>query len=325
MDVSDVATICMPSVVSIINTYTTAYNYFGQRYEETSQASGTGIIIGQSETELLIVTNYHVIANADRLDVTFIDTTSAVANLKGYDEDMDIAVVAIQLADMSDSTIQSIAIAILGDSDSLKVGEPAIAIGNALGYGQSVTLGVISALNRELMIDGVNHVLIQTDAAINPGNSGGALVNSRGEVIGINSNKIGGSTVEGMGYAIPISLVRDLIDELSLKETLIKVESGQEGYLGIYGMNVTDEVYEMYDIPKGAYITQVIEGGAAETAGLMRGDIITALEDKQIESMEDLSRYLQYYAAGTRVTITYQRKENGYYREHTVSLTLGEK
>lgn len=325
MDVSDVATICMPSVVSIINTYTTAYNYFGQRYEETSQASGTGIIIGQSETELLIVTNYHVIANADRLDVTFIDTTSAVANLKGYDEDMDIAVVAIQLADMSDSTIQSIAIAILGDSDSLKVGEPAIAIGNALGYGQSVTLGVISALNRELMIDGVNHVLIQTDAAINPGNSGGALVNSRGEVIGINSNKIGGSTVEGMGYAIPISLVRDLIDELSLKETLIKVESGQEGYLGIYGMNVTDEVYEMYDIPKGAYITQVIEGGAAETAGLMRGDIITALEDKQIESMEDLSRYLQYYAAGTRVTITYQRKENGYYREHTVSLTLGER
>lgn len=324
-DVSDVAAMCMPSVVKIINNFTNRYTQFGQSYSEDAQASGTGIIIGQSETELLIVTNYHVIADSKRLDVTFIDEETVTANVKGYDEDMDIAVIAIQLSSMSDKTIQSIAIAILGDSDSLRVGEPAIAIGNALGYGQSVTLGVISALNREVVIGGVKHILIQTDAAINPGNSGGALVNTRGEVVGINSSKVGGSSVEGMGYAIPITLVKNLIEELSLKETLIKVEEGQEGYLGIYGMNVTDEVSQMYDMPRGAYISQVIDGGAAEAAGLMRGDIIIAMEDKPVTCMEDLTGYLQYYPAGTTVSVTFMRRENGVYVQYKVQLTLGHK
>lgn len=324
-DVSAVAEMCMPSVISIVNDFTETYTIYGQRYEQPGQSSGSGIIIGQSDTELLLVTNYHVVAGADKLTITFIDKTTAQASIKGYEEDMDIAVIAIQLADLTDETLGKIAIAVLGDSDALKVGEAAIAIGNALGYGQSVTLGVISALNRELEIEGTYHTLLQTDAAINPGNSGGALLNIRGEVIGINSNKIGGSVVEGMGYAIPISLVKDLIEELSLKETLIKVEDGQEGYLGIYGMDVSEEVASMYDIPKGVYISQAIEGGAAEKAGLIRGDIITALQGNKIHGMTDLSNLLQYYSVGTKVEVTIQRKENGLYSEKNVTLTLGSK
>lgn len=324
-DVSDVAEMCMPSVISIVNDFTETYTIYGQRYEQPGQSSGSGIIIGQSETELLLVTNYHVVEGADKLTITFIDKTTAEASIKGYEEEMDIAVIAIQLSDLTDETLGNIAIAVLGDSDTLKVGEAAIAIGNALGYGQSVTLGVISALNRELEIEGTYHTLLQTDAAINPGNSGGALLNTRGEVIGINSNKIGGSVVEGMGYAIPISLVKDLIEELSLKETLIKVEDGQEGYLGIYGMDVSEDVAAMYDIPKGVYISQPIEGGAADAAGLLRGDIITALGGNKVRGMTDLTNLLQYYAVGTEVEVTIQRKENGYYVEKSVKLILGSK
>lgn len=323
MDVSDVAAMCMPSIVSIQNNYTTVYNYYGQRYEQESQASGSGIIIGQSDTELLLVTNYHVVADADELIVTFIDESTANANMKGYDADMDIAVISISLSSLTNDTLDAIAIAVLGDSDDAEVGEPAIAIGNALGYGQSVTLGIISALNRELEMDGVTHTLVQTDAAINPGNSGGALLNMNGEVIGINSNKIGGETIEGMGYAIPITLVRDLIEELSLKDTLVKVEDGKQGYLGIYGQDVTDEVVEMYGIPKGVSISQVIEGSAAETAGLQRGDIITRLDETTITSMDDLVNLLQYYEAGTTVQITISRRINGAYEESVISLNLG--
>ena len=221
--------------------------------------------------------------------------------------------------------MEAIAIAVLGDSDALEVGEPAIAIGNALGYGQSVTTGVISAVNRELEIEGVMHTLVQTDAAINPGNSGGALLNLNGEVVGINSNKIGGTTIEGMGYAIPISLVKELIEELSLKETLIKVEEGKEGYLGIYGQNVTDDVSSMYEIPIGVYISQVIEDSGAEAAGLRRGDIIVKLNDTTIKSMDDLTGILQYYEAGTTVQITIQRKKAGIYQEKVVDLVLGKR
>lgn len=325
-DVSGVAASCMPSVVSIVNSYTTQYSYFGQIYEEKSQASGSGIIIGQSEEELLLVTNYHVIANTDELTVTFIDGKTAEAYVKGFDEAVDIAVISIPLNTLETSTKESIAIAVLGDSDTLQVGEPAIAIGNALGYGQSVTLGVISALNRELaMDDNVTHTLVQTDAAINPGNSGGALLNIDGEVIGINSNKIGGTTVEGMGYAIPISMVKDLIDELSLKDTLMKVEEGEEGYLGIYGQDVTEQAASMYDAHVGVYVYSVSEGSAAEKAGLQRGDIIVSLDENEINDMSDLTNILHYYAAGTTVDLKVYRKVSGIYNEITVPITLGKK
>lgn len=324
-DVRGVVKRCMPSVVTIVNTYTAEYSYWGQSYEQEEQSSGTGIIIGQSDTELLLVSNHHVVADADELIITFIDGTTAEAHIKGSDADMDIAVIAISLNTLTQETMEAIAIAVLGDSDTLEVGEPAIAIGNALGYGQSVTTGVISAVNRELEIEGVMHTLVQTDAAINPGNSGGALLNLNGEVVGINSNKIGGTTIEGMGYAIPISLVKELIEELSLKETLIKVEEGKEGYLGIYGQNVTDDVSSMYEIPIGVYISQVIEDSGAEDAGLRRGDIIVKLNDTTIKSMDDLTGILQYYEAGTTVQITIQRKKAGIYQEKVVDLVLGKR
>lgn len=325
IDVSDVVKKCMPSAVSIVNTYTTTVNYYGQRYEQTGQAGGTGIIIGQSDTELLLVTNYHVVADTDELMITFIDETTAQAYIKGYDENVDIAVIAIPLTSLTNDTLNAIAIAVLGDSDALEVGEPAIVIGNAMGYGQSVTSGVISALNRELVIDNVTRTLIQTDAAINPGNSGGALLNMQGEVVGISSNKIGATTVEGMCYAIPISLVKDLIEELSLKETLVKVEEGSEGYMGIYGQNVTTDVNEMYDIPIGVYISSVIEGEAAEACGLQRGDVITAINGTTITTMDELTSLLEYYAAGTTIELTVQSKETGAYVEKTVQLTLGQR
>ncbi len=323
MTPAQVAKTCMPAVVSIINTFTETYTYFGQKYSETGRASGTGIIIGQSRDELLIVTNYHVIEAQESLEITFIDETTAAAYVKGYDETMDIAVISVRLSELSEATMGEIAVAILGDSDTLEVGESAVAIGNALGYGQSVTVGVISALNREVEIDGSVHTLIQTDAAINPGNSGGALLNLHGEVIGINSSKIGGSAVEGMCYAIPISLVKDLIEQLSLQETLIRVESGQEGYLGIYGQDVDDEVASLYDIPKGVYISQVIEGEAAFFAGLQKGDIITSIAGRTITGMDELTSLLKYHAAGTEVEVIYQRKMDGFYQEQKATVVLG--
>ena len=325
MDASGVAELCMPSMVAIVNTYTESYTYWGQKYTQTAQASGTGIIIGQTSDELLIVSNYHVVEDCESLEITFIDDTTANAYMKGYDEEMDIAVVSVQLQYLSEDTLNNIAVAVLGDSDTVKVGEPAIVIGNALGYGQSVTAGIISALNRDLTIDGNDYTLIQTDAAINPGNSGGALLNAYGQVIGISSSKIGAETVEGMCYAIPISLVKDLIAELSLKETMIRVESGQEGYLGIYGQDVDSNVSAMYDIPQGVYISQVIEGLAAEKAGLQKGDIIVSLAGSTITSMEDLTHLLQYHAAGTDVEVVIERKVFGVYTEMTLTVTLGSK
>ncbi len=330
-DVTEVVQNAMPSIVSINNTYTSTATYFGQVYSEEQTASGSGIIVGQNDTELLIVTNYHVIEGADTLEVSFYDgdtdesnNTYVEAAVKGTDSDMDLAVIAVQLEDMTSDQLSMISIATLGDSDSLTVGEPAIAIGNALGYGQSVTTGVISALNRVIELDDdTTGTFIQTDAAINPGNSGGALLNMNGEVIGINSNKIGGTTIEGMGYAIPISTAIPIINELMNEETKIKVSEEEQGYIGISGVTVTTDVSEVYSMPQGVYVAQVSEGGGAANAGIQKGDIITALNGEEISSMEDLKGRLEYYAAGTTVTLTVERANNaGGYDEYTFEVTL---
>ena len=323
-DVTNVVEAVMPSVVSITNTSVVTQSFWGQQFQSENQSSGSGIIVGENDTELLIVTNNHVIADSTELKVQFIDGSVADAKVKGTDANMDLAVIAVSLKSLSNETISNISIAILGDSESLKVGEPAIAIGNALGYGQSVTTGVISALNRQIAMseDGsTSGTLIQTDAAINPGNSGGALLNVRGEVVGINSNKIGGSTIEGMGYAIPISNAKPIIEELMNRETKDKVDVAKKGYLGISGLNVTQDVASMYGMPVGVYIAQVYNGGAAN-AGMQKGDIITAFDGSSVTTMEDLQGYLEYYEAGETVSVTIQRPEGGEYVEYKLAVTL---
>ena len=322
-DVTDVVEEVMPSVVSINNYYTASGDFYGQTYSEEAQASGSGIIVGENETELLVVTNYHVVADADTLEVQFIDGETVEAQIKGSDSDIDLAIIAIPLDSLLDSTKESIAVANLGDSDSLKVGEPAIAIGNALGYGQSVTTGVISALNRELTVEDVTNNLIQTDAAINPGNSGGALLNVKGEVIGINSNKIGGDVIEGMGYAIPISEAIPIIEELMTKETKVKIAEENRGYLGISGVDVTTDVSEVYGIPEGISVQKVYEGTAAAQAGLMKGDIITEFDGTSVNSMAELVTMLEYYAQGDTVQIVIMQLGQDGYESKTVELTLG--
>lgn len=325
-DVSGVVSAVMPSVVSINNTYTETLSYFGQSMTNEAEASGSGIIVGENDSELLIVTNYHVIADADKLMVQFVEGSEAEASVKGTDADMDLAVIAVPLEDILSSTLNQIAVATLGDSDSLKVGEPAIAIGNSLGYGQSVTTGVISALDRDMELsDGSTGTFIQTDAAINPGNSGGALLNMKGEVIGINSNKIGGSVIEGMGYAIPISAASPIIADLMLRETKNKVAEEERGFLGISGISVTNEVSSTYGMPEGVYIAQVYENTAAEKAGLVKGDIITEFDGIKISSMDELQRQLEYYAKGDTVEITVMTIGSGGYRSKTVDITLGNK
>lgn len=323
-DVTNVVDAVMPSVVSITNTSVVTQSFWGQQFQSENQYSGSGIIVGENDTELLIVTNNHVIADSTELKVQFIDGSIADAKVKGTDANMDLAVIAVSLKSLSNETISNISIAILGDSESLKVGEPAIAIGNALGYGQSVTTGVISALNRQIAMseDGsTSGTLIQTDAAINPGNSGGALLNVRGEVVGINSNKIGGSTIEGMGYAIPISNAKPIIEELMNRETKDKVDVAKKGYLGISGLNVTQDVASMYGMPVGVYIAQVYNGGAAN-AGMQKGDIITTFDGSSVTTMEDLQGYLEYYEAGKTVSVTIQRPEGGEYVEYKLAVTL---
>lgn len=322
-DVTGVVEKVMPSVVSITNVYTEESNFFGQKLESQNQASGSGIIVGESDTELLVVTNAHVISEADTLSVQFIDGEQAQAQIKGYDSDKDLAVIAVSLDEIGSTTKDSISVATLGDSDSLTVGEPVVAIGNALGYGQSVTTGVVSALDREL--EGTNNKLIQTDAAINPGNSGGALVNIGGEVIGINSNKIGGTAVEGMGYAIPISSAKPIIEDLMTKTTKVKVAEGEKAYLGISGVNVTEEVSQMYGMPKGVYVGQVYEGTAAQKAGLVKGDIITKFDGSSVASMEELQKMMEYYPAGSEVEITIQQGSPNGYQEKKVTVVLGSK
>ena len=324
-DVSGVVADVMPSVVSIINNFTVTRYFWGSQYSEEAEASGSGIIIGENDKELIIATNNHVIDNADKIRVIFIDNTEAEAHIKGADADMDIAVIAVSKDSLEKSTAAAISIATLGDSDKLKVGEPAIAIGNALGYGQSVTTGVISALNRELEISEgeFSQGFIQTDAAINPGNSGGALLNVNGEVIGINSNKIGGSTVEGMGYAIPISKALPIIDDLKTKKTKSTVAEDNRGYLGISGRGVSAEMAELYDFPQGVYVYDVYPGTGAEKANLRKGDIITKFEGTTLDSMEKLQGLLAYYEAGDTVKLTIERlDEGGKYQPTEVSIQL---
>ena len=326
-DVTEVVENVMPSVVSITNIYTETTSFWGQSFSSEAQSSGSGIIIGENDSELLIVSNYHVVQDADTLKVQFINDEVFDAQVKGSDSNMDLAVIAVKLEDLDADTKDAISIAKMGDSESLKVGEPAIAIGNALGYGQSVTTGVISALDRQIEMsdDGsISGELIQTDAAINPGNSGGALLNVKGEVIGINSNKIGGGVIEGMGYAIPISSAEPIIENLMSKETKSKVDIEKKGYLGISGINVTSDVANMYGMPEGVYVTQVYEDTAAEQAGMLNGDIIVGFEGSTVGGMEDLQGYLEYYEIGETVEVTIMRASGGEYTEQVLQVVLGE-
>lgn len=326
---SDVATIAknaMPSIVSITNmSVQEVQSFFGGTQQQESTSVGSGIIIGQTDSELLILTNNHVVEGNEKLTVSFVDNESVEANVKGTDSTKDLAVVAVKISDVKDSTMDEIAVATMGDSSKLEVGEQVVAIGNALGYGQSVTSGIVSATERTL--DGYEGgTLIQTDAAINPGNSGGALLNSNGEVIGINTAKVATDSVEGMGYAIPISDASDTIQNLMNQETKTKVSEAEQGYLGIQGVDVSDESAKMYIMPTGVYISDVVKNGGAQQAGLTKGSVITGLEGTTISDMNSLKEQLQYYRVGDKVKVTVQVPgNNGEYTEKTVEVTLGSK
>ncbi|SHO52147.1 S1C family serine protease [Anaerocolumna xylanovorans] len=319
-DVTDVIDRTMPSIVQITTTYNQVYNdWFGQEYNEESQGGGSGIIVGKNEKELLIATNNHVVEGADPIKVKFIDGTEAEAIIKGTDSVADIAVISIDLTKIKSSTMDKISIAKLGDSNSIKVGEMAIAIGNALGYGQSTTVGYISAKDREVQVDDKKMVLLQTDAAINPGNSGGALLNLKGEVIGINTVKYSSSEVEGMGFAIPISRATPIIDELMSREILTENE---KGYLGVYPQDVTEDVAKMYNWPVGVFVKEIISGGSADKAGIVAGDIITKINDTEITASTQLKEKVNSYRAGTKITVTLMRNVNGKFTEKTIAVTL---
>ncbi len=325
-DVTKVVDAVMPSVVSIFGTYEVTENYWGFEMQRREDGSGSGIIVGENDEELLVVTNNHVVADSTSLSVQFIDNETYSAVVKGTDADADLAVIAVRMTELRDATKEKIRIATLGDSDTLKVGEPAIAIGNALGYGQSVTCGVISAVNRAYSQDedGQSAMLIQTDAAINPGNSGGALLNIYGQVIGINSNKIGGMVIEGMGYAIPISTAKPILEELMNKKTRLPVDENQKGYLGISGINVTEDVRDTYGLPIGVYIAQVFDGTPAQRIGLKKGDIITAFDGEPVTTMEELSKLLDATSAGTEVELVVQVQvaPGALYDEQVMYVTL---
>ena len=324
-DVTQVVEAVMPACVSITNNFTqTVQDFWGQTYSQDETASGSGIIIGENEQELLIVTNNHVVDSTEQLYVQFINGETVEAQVKGTDASADLAVVAVKLDTIANSTKQEICIARMGDSDSLKIGEPAIAIGNALGYGQSVTTGVISALNRKIESSNSEEgtSLIQTDAAINPGNSGGALLNMRGEVIGINSNKIGGSSIEGMGYAIPISTARPIIEDLMERQTRTKYSEEERGYLGISCINVTSDLSENFSMPQGIFVAQVYSGTGAEAAGLVRGNIVVAFDGVTVQNQEELTKQMQYYKAGESVEITIMVNSANGYQQKNVTVTL---
>ena len=343
LDVSDIAAEAMPSVVSITTkSIQEVQNYYGMfgmyggyapSQEEEVEGSGSGIIIGKNDEELLIATNYHVVEGADTLSVSFIDNNSYEGTVKGYEENKDLAVVSIPLEDISDDTMDQISIATIGSSDDLVVGEQVIAIGNALGYGQSVTTGIVSAKNRKMDStsgsfssdeddnrNGVN--LIQTDAAINPGNSGGALLNMKGEVVGINSAKLASTEVEGMGYAIAVSDVSDILENRMNEEPREKLEEGENGVLGISGRTVSEEG-QVYGIPQGVFVGEVTEGGPAEEAGIKVNSIITEFAGKSVVSIDQLVNYLQYYEPGEEVEVVLQVPDGESYTEKTVTVTLG--
>ena len=324
--VSAIAEAAMPSLVAITNkSVQEMQSMFGQTQAYESESSGSGIIIGKTDTELLMVTNNHVVSGAQDLSVGFADESVAEAAVKGTDADHDIAVIAVKLSDLSEDTLSAIKVIEIGSSSNLEVGEQVVAIGNALGYGQSVTTGIVSALNREVTIDNTANTLIQTDAAINPGNSGGALLNMSGQLVGINSAKYSDTSVEGMGYAIPVDDVVDIIENLMNRQVRTeKAAEGERGFLGISVQDVTSEVSQAYDMPKGVYITSVETGSAAEQVGLQKGDIITKFDGTSVSALADLKEQLAYYKTGEQVEITYSTRENGQYAEKTATVTLGQ-
>ena len=345
LDVSEIVSEALPSIVSITTkSVQEVQNYFGmygmygyapQQQEQEVEGSGSGIIVGKNDDELLIATNYHVVEGADTLSVAFTDGNAVEASVKGFDEERDLAVVSVSLDDVKDDTMDAISIAKIGSSDDLKVGEQVIAIGNALGYGQSVTTGIVSAKNRRMdsdnntvtdgsddSSDGVN--LIQTDAAINPGNSGGALLNMEGEVVGINSAKLASTEVEGMGYAIAISDVTDILQNLMNETSRDKLDDSEHGVLGIEGSSVSSEAVQMYGIPAGVFVKKVTEGGAADKAGLKANSVITEFNGKAVSSIDQLSEYLSYYEPDEEVELTVQVPHGTSYKEETVKVTLDE-
>ncbi len=335
-NVTAIANNCLPSVVSITNKSVTEVRTMFGTFQQDAQSSGSGIIIGENDTELLIVTNYHVVSGSNELSVVFSydedsDEPSLVsAKVKGYEADKDLAVIAVSRDDITDEMRSKIKIATIGDSSNLVLGQEVVAIGNALGYGQSVTTGIISALGRDVTVSDekggtITNKLIQTDAAINPGNSGGALLNMNGELIGINSVKVASSSVEGMGYAIPISDVQSIIEELMLKETRDVVSEDKRGYLGINPIDVTNEIYETYGMPVGVYVNIVYEDSPAEASGLVKGNIITKFDGQTVKTREQLASLLSYYSAGETVEIVAMVQSDNGYVEKTFQVILGTK
>ena len=327
-DVSPIAESAMPSVVAIKGTTSVeTYSWFGEGQTYDTPSSGSGIIIGKNDTELLVVTNNHVVEDTKDLSVVFIDNEEVKASVKGRDSENDIAIIAVKLEDIKSETLEKIAVARMGDSDELKVGQGVVAIGNALGYGQSVTVGYVSAIDREVTTkDSSIKNLLQTDAAINPGNSGGALLNMSGEVIGINTAKYASTEVEGMGYAIPISKVKDIISELSSKETRSdKVDENSQGYLGIQGKNIGEDVAEAYDMPRGIYVYKIVENSLAADSDLREKDIITKVDSQSVKNMEELKDILSYYKSGEKVKLTVQRLKDSEYEEKEIEITLSDR
>lgn len=329
-DVSQVVEEAMPAVVAVASTAVYQMPDFGfgwffgggsQSYEVPS--SGSGIIIGENDTELLIVTNNHVVQDTVSLKITFVDDAAVDAVIKGTDTDTDLAVISVPLDQIPQETKEKIVVARLGDSDGLKVGQGVIAIGNVLGYGQSVTVGYVSALNREIKTsDGNTRVLLQTDAAINPGNSGGALLNMKGEVIGINAAKYSSTEVEGIGYAIPVSSVQDILDELMNRKTRSEVAEEKRGYLGIQGTTVDEDAAAAFGMPKGVYVYKILKDGAAADSQLREKDIITKLDGMTVKSMQELQKLLKGYEAGETIELLVQRQEDGQYKEIQIPVTL---
>ncbi|NLZ83650.1 MAG: PDZ domain-containing protein [Clostridiales bacterium] len=322
--ISDVTDKAMPSIVSIRSIATDTTYWFGQRFDQPLEGSGSGIIVGKNDNEILIATNNHVVEGSSEIMVTYIDGTESAAIIKGADAVADLAVITVDISNLTDETLSQIKVAKLGNSDDIKVGEMSIAIGNALGYGQSVTVGYVSAKDREVQVsDGYstkNMVLLQTDAAINPGNSGGALLNTDGELIGINTVKYASNNVEGMGYAIPISRAIPIINELMSREILKEAE---QGYLGIGGYDVTEDASETFNIPIGVFVKIVDEDGAADKAGILPNDIITVIDGLEVTSITQLSDYVKSKRVGSEVKITYMRSANGTYEKNELTLELG--
>ena len=323
-DVSSIAEKAMPSLVAINDTMTVEQNnFFGMPQTYQAQSSGSGIIVGQNDTELLIATNNHVVSGATDMKVTFTDSTQVAAAVKGTDSATDLAIIAVKLSDIPSDTMSKIKVATLGNSDNVKVGQQVIAIGNALGYGQSLTVGYISALDREITDEnGIQHTYIQTDAAINPGNSGGALLDLNGNVIGINAAKNASTEVEGMGFAIPISKAQEILNNLMTKKTRETVDESAQGYLGIQGTNIDANASKEYGMPVGIYVYKIVEGGAAANSDLKEKDIITKFDGQSVTNMEELKQMLTYYEGGSTVSLTVQSLLNGSYVEHEVQITL---